>query len=286
MAEQGLHQRNWLHDLGDYYDEQVFQNTHPEVMKWTLVSRDLPVVTIILCYVIFINYIGPALMKNRKPFDLRWLMVPYNISLVIINFYIFWQYGKIRLFGRNDLKCTARVYSGDKENLETYKLAEICWYFYMSKYIELFDTVIFVLRKKERQLSRLHKIHHSTVPIMVLMTLRGEPGGYNTFFPLANSFVHVIMYTYYGISALGDNVTIHLKFKRYVTMTQMIQFILVLYYFISRPFYGCKWSTAYGVGNLCIAGFFFILFSNFYWNEYCNSKEELEQNGVQKNKNV
>ncbi|GFR29979.1 elongation of very long chain fatty acids protein AAEL008004, partial [Trichonephila clavata] len=155
--------------------------------------------------------------------------------------------------------------------------AEITWWFFLTKYIELADTVFFVLRKKDRQLSRLHLVHHSTVPILVWGLLRSEPGGHNTFFPLANAFVHCVMYAYYAISALGDDVTIHLKFKKYVTMMQMTQFVLVLCYFASRPFVGCNVSPMSLVGNLFLAGFFFVLFCNFYWNEYLLNKEQKDQ---------
>ncbi|XP_054706217.1 elongation of very long chain fatty acids protein 1-like [Uloborus diversus] len=263
-----------LHSLADAYYETLIEKTDPVVKNWPLVNRDGLNLIIILSYVIFVNYLGPGLMKYRRPMDLRWLMVPYNIALVIVNFYIFYGYAKIRWSGEASTSCTTLAVD---QSPVTYRLAEITWWFYITKYIELMDTVFFVLRKKDRQLSRLHLIHHSTVPLIIWGMLRFEPGGYNSFFPLANSFVHCVMYTYYGISALGDDVTVHLKFKKYVTMTQMIQFILVLCYFFSRPFFACNYTKLSGGVNIFIAGFFFILFTNFYWNEYCKKCEETAQ---------
>lgn len=276
-----------FHRFGDFYYEQFISKAHPDIMDWPLVRKEWQCWIIMACYAIFINYLGPAIMKNKKPLDLRWLMIPYNILLVFANFYIFKEFAKIRWSGREDVTCENMYVKLDpKTDPHKYRLVEVIWYFYMTKYIELLDTVIFVLRKKERQLSRLHIIHHTTVPMLVLYMLRSEPRGYNSYFPLANAFVHCIMYTYYGVSALGDEVTIHLRFKKYVTMTQLIQFILVLYYFISRPFVGCQYNWVIGSGNLIIAGFFFLLFCNFYWNEYCKLPDNSMQNGFGKNKKI
>ena len=37
-----------------------------------------------------------------------------------------------------------------------------------------------------------------------------------------NSFVHVVMYTYYGVSALGPAVQKYLWWKRYLTRLQLV----------------------------------------------------------------
>jgi elongation of very long chain fatty acids protein 4 len=31
---------------------------------------------------------GPRLMKNRQPFRLTWALIPYNLSMAALNFYI------------------------------------------------------------------------------------------------------------------------------------------------------------------------------------------------------
>ncbi|GIY78195.1 elongation of very long chain fatty acids protein 4 [Caerostris extrusa] len=217
------------------------------------------------------------LIEKTDPSVMEWPLVGRDRLNV---FLIFCYYAKIRI--NSDAKDSCKTLD-IMHDATTYRYAEITWWFYLTKYVELCDTIFFVLRKKDRQLSRLHLVHHSTVPLLIFALLRSEPGGHNTFFPLANSFVHCVMYMYYAISALGDHVTIHLKFKRYVTMTQMIQFILVLCYIASRPFYGCQVSSmSYGT-NLFLAGFFFVLFCNFYWNEYLINKEEARKQNLSNN---
>jgi len=39
---------------------------------------------------------------------------------------------------------------------------------------------------------------------------------------LINSFVHVLMYTYYGLSALGPHMQKYLWWKKYLTRIQLV----------------------------------------------------------------
>jgi elongation of very long chain fatty acids protein 4 len=39
---------------------------------------------------------------------------------------------------------------------------------------------------------------------------------------MANSFIHVLMYTYYGLSALGPHIAKYLWWKKYLTILQLV----------------------------------------------------------------
>jgi len=39
---------------------------------------------------------------------------------------------------------------------------------------------------------------------------------------MINSFVHVLMYTYYGLSALGPHMQKYLWWKKYLTRVQLV----------------------------------------------------------------
>ena len=54
------------------------------------------------------------------------------------------------------------------------------------------------------------------------------PGGHESFGALFNLFVHVIMYTYYFLAALGPHMQKYLWWKRHLTKLQMVQFATVL----------------------------------------------------------
>lgn len=95
-------------------------------------------------------------------------------------------------------------------------------------------------------------------------------------FPLLNCFVHVIMYSYYALAALGPRVQKYLWWKKYLTQLQLAQFIIFAMY---ASLFFCL-QTGYPVqGNLIYVfiGFpqpliFFWLFYNFYKESYGGRK--------------
>lgn len=48
-------------------------------------------------------------------------------------------------------------------------------------------------------------------------------GGHSTFFGLLNTFVHIVMYSYYLFSALGEQYQKYLWWKKYLTALQMVR---------------------------------------------------------------
>lgn len=51
-------------------------------------------------------------------------------------------------------------------------MARAVWLYYMCKITELLDTVFFVLRKKQNQISFLHVYHHTLMPICGFIGLK------------------------------------------------------------------------------------------------------------------
>lgn len=43
-------------------------------------------------------------------------------------------------------------------------MAQVCWWYFFSKFTEFFDTFFFVMRKRYDQVSTLHVIHHGIMP--------------------------------------------------------------------------------------------------------------------------
>lgn len=94
--------------------------------------------------------------------------------------------------------------------------------YFLAKISELLDTVFFVLRKRDRQVTFLHLYHHTVMPMISWGTTKYYPGGHGTFIGLINSFVHIIMYAYYLLSALGPQMQKYLWWKKYITNMQMV----------------------------------------------------------------
>ncbi|RKO92310.1 ELO family, partial [Blyttiomyces helicus] len=140
--------------------------------------------------------------------------------------------------------------------------------YYLSKFYELFDTVILVLKKKP--LIFLHWYHHAIVILMVWSWLQYGIT-YSSLGTIANTLIHVFMYYYYFVSSLGGNVW----FKRYLTFGQIIQFAVsfilcgpYLHYHFKR---GCSGWDAF-LFSMAVNGSFLFLFVRFYRSSYGKGK--------------
>jgi hypothetical protein len=84
-----------------------------------------------------------------------------------------------------------------------------------------------------------------------------------------NSFIHVIMYSYYGLSVLGPSVQKHLWWKRYLTQFQLIQFGIVMVHSIVNLVYAeCRYPKGYSIAFIAYGVFITALFMNFYQKTY------------------
>jgi len=52
-----------------------------------MVDSPIPTFLYTILYLIIV-FTGPKLMKHRKPFKLTWALVPYNLSMALLNLYI------------------------------------------------------------------------------------------------------------------------------------------------------------------------------------------------------
>lgn len=82
--------------------------------------------------------------------------------------------------------------------------------------------IFFVLRKKESQVTFLHLYHHSLTPLETWICVKFIPGGHGTLGNLINNAVHVIMYLYYMVSAMGPEYQKYLWWKKHLTTVQLV----------------------------------------------------------------
>jgi elongation of very long chain fatty acids protein 7 len=95
------------------------------------------------------------------------------------------------------------------------------------------------------------------------------PGGHSTFFFFLNTFVHIVMYTYYMIAAIGPEMQKFLWWKRYLTIFQMIQFTGIMTHSFQLIFHNpCNYPIAFVYWIGAHAVLFFFLFKNFYNRAY------------------
>ncbi|XP_017798328.1 PREDICTED: elongation of very long chain fatty acids protein AAEL008004-like [Habropoda laboriosa] len=251
--------------LYDGYRDLMDNKSDPRVNNWAMMSSPFPTLAICLSYVYFVKVLGPKLMENRKPFDLRRVMIFYNLFQVIFSAWLFTESLLSGWGGYYSLRCQPVDYSNHPLAV---RMAHGCWWYYFSKFTEFMDTIFFVLRKKSDHISTLHVIHHGCMPMSVWFGVKFTPGGHSTFFGLLNTFVHIVMYSYYLLSALGPKVQPYLWWKKYLTSLQMVQFILVMIHAFQLLFIECNYPKAFVWWIGMHATMFYFLFRDFYYAAY------------------
>lgn len=151
-------------------------------------------------------------------------------------------------------------------------MAKAVHFYFICKLIELLDTVFFVLRKKNQQISILHLYHHTLMPVCGWVGVRFFAGGHGTLLGVINSFVHVIMYTYYMLSSIGPHMQKYLWWKKYLTLLQLIQFCIVFCHIAQVLFNGCDFPKFIAFLLSFNTLIFIYMFSSFYLQNYTNNE--------------
>ncbi|XP_016403635.1 elongation of very long chain fatty acids protein 4-like, partial [Sinocyclocheilus rhinocerous] len=185
---------------------------------WLLIYSPVPIICIFLCY-LGIIWIGPKLMKHKEPMNIKALLIVYNFAMVGLSIYMFHEFFVTSWLANYSFLCQPVDYSPSPLGM---RMASVCWWFFFSKVIELSDTVFFILRKKNSQLTFLHVYHHGTMIFNWWAGVKFVAGGQSFFIGLLNTFVHIVMYSYYGLAALGPHMQIYLWWKRYLTSLQLV----------------------------------------------------------------
>lgn len=102
-------------------------------------------------------------------------------------------------------------------------------------------------------------------------------GGHSSFFGLLNTFVHIAMYTYYLLAALGPKIQPYLWWKRYLTSLQMVQFVLVMVHAFQLLFIECDYPRAFVWWIGMHAVLFYFLFRDFYNQAYKKSSAKVKK---------
>eukprot|EP00045_Choanoeca_perplexa_P008698 m.81821 g.81821 ORF g.81821 m.81821 type:complete len:294 (-) comp14582_c0_seq1:856-1737(-) len=166
------------------------------------------------------------LMRDRSPFSLKQTMRVYNVIQVAVCGYM--TYGLLQETSRAQPVVISGITLPNVFAL-AYQPTKRSEYFvlvhYLSKFLDFFDTLFIVLRKKDSQFSFLHVYHHATIgPIWGLLLYLDYGAGTAIFGALINSFTHVLMYSHYFVTSFG----IRNPFKKAITSWQIFQFYACL----------------------------------------------------------
>jgi len=235
-----------------------------------LMRDPLSVHLIVVIYIVFVTRLGPWLMSfKNEPFQLRRPLLAYNLAMMFYNFCTWFASGTFGWWNHYSLQCQPLEEGYSREAIG---MAYNAYFFWFSKVVELMDTVFFVLRKKNNQLTGLHVWHHSFMVISYYWGIKYYPGGHGSFVGFLNSGVHVIMYGYYFLSALGPAIQRHLWWKKYLTSIQMIQFAVIFIHSLQLIFLRrCNVPSSITYYTMFNTVVFLILFREFFITAYKNT---------------
>ncbi|KAI1286104.1 Elongation of very long chain fatty acids protein 1 [Halotydeus destructor] len=242
----------FLDHYGHWYGNQMFPGAPWKIMATLGV------------YLTFVLAVGPSWMRNRKPMELKTPMRVYNVLNVISNAFVC-SIGLIyTLF---TYKCWVCHEPESNYAPEWVKGVLIYGYLYL-KIFDLMDTVFFVLRKKSNQITVLHLVHHSVMPLTVYLGCKIAPYSPSGMIVICNSFVHVIMYTYYYLASF-PNMQQHLWWKKYLTLVQLIQFTIIFTHNLSiLTTATCDFPKINLFLQMSESAYFMYAFGKFYFKSY------------------
>uniref|UniRef100_A0A034WTF1 Elongation of very long chain fatty acids protein n=1 Tax=Bactrocera dorsalis TaxID=27457 RepID=A0A034WTF1_BACDO len=222
----------------------------------------------LIAYYAFVKHIGPKIMEKRKAFDLKYVLLAYNAAQVLVNggmciscIYIIWLH---KPYDR--LSCMMP----DRRRTEFGMLElKFAYGYYLLKIVDFADTVFFVLRKRQHQVSFLHVYHHILMACGLFFSVRYLTGGHGASLVIVNLAVHTIMYFYYFISALRPELKHSMWWKKHITQVQIAQFLVLLLHFthalLDMECEFPKWALGLASFQTLVM---LVLFSDFYYKAY------------------
>ncbi|XP_050310355.1 elongation of very long chain fatty acids protein-like [Anthonomus grandis grandis] len=236
----------------------------PRANDYFLMSSPIPTILIIILWFKFILHWGPDYMKNRQPFDLKKIMIIYNVIQVILNVYIVYYV----YLARNVInwRCGEIDYSNSYWGRKFLSIAHL---YYMLKILDLIDTVFFVLRKKTSHISFLHTYHHFGMVILAWVGTKFVGGGHSYFLGMANAIVHTILYCYYLLTSYDSRYGKLIWLKKFITQAQLLQFAFLILSYGQLLFQNdCKYPKIVSFFFVPQNIFMIILFGDFYVRNY------------------
>lgn len=174
---------------------------------------------LVAVYLYFVLKWGPKFMEKRKPFNLERILIVFNVIQIVICSYIFISGFLAASSIQHNWFCQPVDYSRSPSAL---RILTLTYYYFLTKILDLLDTVFFVLRKKDSQVTFLHVYHHGGMLVCAWIAVKYIGGGHNITLGLVNTFVHIAMYSYYLLAALNSKYKNNIWWKKHITQLQLV----------------------------------------------------------------
>lgn len=218
---------------------------------------------------------GLQYMKSREPYSLKMFSIVHSSYLCIASLVMALgiSYGallKAAAQGPLSLFCDS---GAELKGTMTFWM----YVYWLSKFPELLDTLILVLRKKK--VIFLHVFHHAAMTLMPSLWLRGN-WTVVWFGCWLNCIIHVFMYFYYAAAAA---VQYNPWWKKWLTSAQIVQFIMVfgviIAFFFYRDYLGhpCQGDTAIIWLSQAVNLVFLFFFVKFFVESYSGKRQSKQK---------
>lgn len=222
-------------------------------------------------YLLVVLKLGPSFMKSRPAYQLKGYIIFYNIFQVVACTLLVSKICSSKLPALKFWKCVV----GEPGSVLRKQFDHLSILTFWLKVTELSETVVFVLRKKQRQVSFLHVFHHCSTISLVYQSKYFSAS--SALYPIfLNSNVHIVMYLYYLMAAvLPAKIVAKLTpLKKAITTIQMVQFFLILLQALVITLVGCYVPPMILAMHVLIICAFFYMFFDFYKKNYNKTKKQ------------
>jgi hypothetical protein len=245
-----------------------YECADPRVTDWFLLGSPLYPLGLITLYLYVVKVAGPRYMKNRPAYQLSGIILLYNVIEIVVNTTLFVKI--IKLAMKISMYCRTVEYSNTPEDMD---IAQCTWEFFLLKVLDLTETIFFVLRKRNNQVTALHVYHHILVVLSTWTFSKMGTGGHESVLVVMNCFVHVVMYSYYLMANIRPQYKKNIWWKMYVTQLQMVQFSINVVYFLSGLIVpSCQYPAALSIFVVLQNLIMLIMFYDFYRKAYRKQK--------------
>ncbi len=138
-----------LSSLNYYLTDFWAEHGDPNSSYYPMMSTFKIPLAIYFTYYFIVLYLGPRLMRDRPPFNLKWVIIPYNLVLSLFNVCCFVSLLLETRFGVGllDVDFTSYPFAPTPFN------KNLTYAFFVSKYVDMLDTLFFIMRKKSNQVT-------------------------------------------------------------------------------------------------------------------------------------
>uniref|UniRef100_A0A7S2ANA5 Very-long-chain 3-oxoacyl-CoA synthase n=1 Tax=Pycnococcus provasolii TaxID=41880 RepID=A0A7S2ANA5_9CHLO len=208
---------------------------------------------------------GNKYMASRPEMDIKHHMFTYNVYQVVLNVWtVVEMIREINRQGYTSMNNIAAWGTAVDRTANGWRLGMLIYVHYVNKYVEMFDTYFMVMRKKTEQQSFLHIYHHTLLVWAWFTAVTLGCGGETYFGACINSFIHVVMYSYYLCAQLGITV----PWKRYITQAQMLQFCVCFAHAANTAIYHKHLDWRLPAMQMFVMVCMLVLFGQFYMKSY------------------